>query len=230
MLGTNSVRKQTLGSGESLWVQEVFYSIQGEGPLSGHPAVFVRLAGCNLRCYWCDTEFESSSWCPDLGELLAQVEACREPCCDLAVLTGGEPFRQNIRPLVEALLGKGWRVQIETSGSLWVDLPEDPRLWIVCSPKTARLDSRLARRVTAYKYVIAAGETDEVDGLPAASTQTRGRRARLARPASQAKIYVTPRDDFDSKRNEENLRACADVSLRHGYILNVQVHKLLGLR
>ena len=67
MFGTNPSRKQVLDDGQELWVQEVFYTLQGEGPFSGQPALFIRLAGCNLRCFWCDTEFESSTWRPGLS-------------------------------------------------------------------------------------------------------------------------------------------------------------------
>ena len=61
MFGGNVARKQVLDDGQQLWVQEVFYTLQGEGPWTGHPSIFVRLAGCNLKCFWCDTDFESSN-------------------------------------------------------------------------------------------------------------------------------------------------------------------------
>lgn len=171
MFGDNPARPQELGDGLSLWVQEVFYTLQGEGPFTGHPAVFVRVAGCNLSCFWCDTEFESSTWRPSLDELLEKIASERPAFCDLIVITGGEPFRQNIAPLVHSLLKQNLRVQIETNGTLWVDLPKSDRLHIVCSPKTTRLNEDLVGRIGSYKYIIAAGQTDAVDGLPAASTQ-----------------------------------------------------------
>lgn len=229
MFGTNPARKQVLDAGETLWIQEVFYSLQGEGPLSGEPAVFVRTGGCNLRCFWCDTEFESSAWHPSLDELLARIADERPACADLIVLTGGEPLRQNVRPLVQRLLAQGLRVQIETSGTLWVELPEDPRLSIVCSPKTRRLHPGIVPRVSAFKYVLAAGETDPADGLPSASTQKPGAAARLFRPPAGIPVFVMPRDDGDPGRNREHQRACAAVALRHGYRLCLQTHKLLGL-
>jgi len=228
MFGTNPSRKQVLDDGQELWVQEVFYTLQGEGPFSGQPALFIRLAGCNLRCFWCDTEFESSTWRPGLFDLLSRVEQLRPACCDLVVLTGGEPFRQNIAPLVRALLHRGLRVQIETSGTLWVELPEDDRITIVCSPKSPRLDARLERRISAYKYVLAAGEVD-ADGLPMRSTQVRNRAARIARPRPGAAVYVMPRDDRDPDANTANLAACIEASKQHGYRLTLQLHKLAGL-
>ncbi|MCB9542907.1 MAG: 7-carboxy-7-deazaguanine synthase QueE [Myxococcales bacterium] len=230
MFGRNPVRRQTASPDGRLWVQEVFYTLQGEGPFSGQPAVFVRLSGCNLRCHWCDTEFESSTWTPDLTELLACVDAHVPPVCDLVVLTGGEPLRQDIVPLVAALLERGLRVQIETAGTLWLDLPEHPRLFIVCSPKTGRLDAKLTPRIDAFKYVIAADEVDDDDGLPIMSTQVPGRRARIARPRSGAPVYVMPRDDHDTAANRRNILATAAVATRFGYTMTCQLHKLAELR
>lgn len=230
MFGRNPVRRQTLSADGKLWVQEVFYTLQGEGPFSGQPAVFVRLSGCNLRCYWCDTEFESSTWTPDLTELLACIDDNLSPVCDLVVLTGGEPLRQDIVPLARALLDRGLRVQIETAGTLWLDLPEHPRLFIVCSPKTGRLDPKLIARIDVFKYVIAANEVDDEDGLPTMSTQVKGRRARIARPPPGAKVYVMPRDDHDAEANRHNARATAAVATRFGYTMICQLHKIAELR
>jgi hypothetical protein len=95
-LGDNPIRPQDLGDGQRLWIQEVFYTLQGEGCCAGQPAVFVRLGGCNLGCFWCDTEFESSSDQPTLDQLVERVGQLRPAVCDLVVLTGGEPFRQNV--------------------------------------------------------------------------------------------------------------------------------------
>jgi organic radical activating enzyme len=229
MFGNNPPRKQELRADGQLWVQEVFYTLQGEGPFAGQPAVFVRLAGCNLRCYWCDTEFESSTWVPSLDELVRTVEEQRPPKCDLVVVTGGEPFRQNIAPLLEVLLGRGLRVQIETAGTLWLDIPEHERLFIVCSPKTPRLNAQLEQRINAYKYVLADSEIDVEDGLPTMSTQVRGERARIARPRAGVDVYVMPRDDHDRAKNAAHLATCVEVAKQHGYRLTIQLHKLVGL-
>jgi Organic radical activating enzymes len=230
MRGANPVRAQERGDGATLWIQEIFYTLQGEGPFIGEPSVFVRTGGCNLRCHWCDTDFESSTWHPSLEELLRRIEELRSPSCDLIVLTGGEPLRQNVVPLVRALLGQGLRVQVETNGTLWLaDLPDDPRLTIVCSPKTPSLDVALVPRVSVYKYVLAAGETDAEDGLPTASTQRPGQEARLFRPPPGAAVTVMPRDDGDPAKNAANLKACTEVALAHGYRMSVQLHKLLGI-
>ncbi|MBS2007316.1 MAG: 7-carboxy-7-deazaguanine synthase QueE [Cyanobacteria bacterium SZAS TMP-1] len=229
MLGDNPIRQQELGNGLKLWVQEVFYTLQGEGPFSGQPAVFVRLGGCNLACFWCDTDFESSTWQPDLYELLSKISSVRPAFCDLIVITGGEPFRQNIAPLIENLLARNLRVQIETNGTLWVPLPEDGRLHIVCSPKTARLNEELEGRINSYKYIIAAGQIDNEDGLPVSSTQKAGAEQRIARPRPGSDVYVLPLDNQDPVRNKQNMDECVNVALKHGYRLTLQTHKVVGL-
>ncbi len=234
MKGENVVRAQALNDGQTLWVQEVFYTIQGEGPFSGIPSVFVRLSGCNLKCYWCDTDFESSSWTPSLGELLGKIESVRPPVCDLIVLTGGEPFRQNIAPLVQELLRRGMKVQIETAGTLWVDLPETPELSIVCSPKTRNLNKNLIPRISALKYVLNVGDIASDDGLPIRSTQIPGQETRLFRWSSEHQgqdipIYVMPRDEQDSEENSKNAALCANVAMKYGYCLCLQTHKIINL-
>lgn len=232
MKGRNPIRQQEFSPDGSLRVQEVFYTLQGEGPFTGVPAVFVRLAGCNLACFWCDTDFESSHWTPSLDELLADIEAKRQRVCNLVVITGGEPFRQNIRPLICGLLDRGMNVQIETNGTLWVDLPNDDRITIVCSPKTPVLNPNILARAQVYKYVLAAGETDTADGLPTVSTQRPQESSRVARPPAnpECKIYVMPMDVGDSEHNRLNQQECVDVAMRFGYRLTLQTHKVLNIR
>jgi organic radical activating enzyme len=229
MFGDNPARPQEVGDGLTLWVQEVFYTLQGEGPFSGHPAVFVRLAGCNLSCFWCDTEFESSTWHPSLDELLGKIAGERPAFCDLIVITGGEPFRQNIGPLVKNLLDQNLRVQIETNGTLWVDLPVSNRLHIVCSPKTTRLNEDLVARIGSYKYIIAAGQVDDLDGLPAFSTQKENMPQRIARPIAGPEVYVLPMDSYNPETNEKNTQACVAAALKFGYRLTLQTHKVIGV-
>jgi organic radical activating enzyme len=229
MFGDNPARPQELNDGQSLWVQEVFYTLQGEGPFSGHPAVFVRLAGCNLSCFWCDTEFESSDWHPSLDQLLAVIASSRPAFCDLIVITGGEPFRQNITPLVQNLLSQGLRVQIETNGTLWVELPRHSRLHIVCSPKTTALHKSILKRIGSYKYIIAADQIDEEDGLPAYSTQKADVLQRIARPLEGKDVYVLPMDSYNPEINEKNTQACVASALKFGYRLTLQTHKVVGV-
>lgn len=108
-----------------LRVNELFYSIQGESSYAGWSCIFVRLAGCNLRCTYCDT-----SYAFDQGHEMAVEEVVAEVSRlegELVEVTGGEPLLQEgVYPLVEQLLGKGHRVLVETNGSLDVG-QLDPR-------------------------------------------------------------------------------------------------------
>lgn len=228
MFGQNPIRKQTLVPRGKLWVQSVFHTLQGEGPFSGESALFIRLAGCNLQCFFCDTDFESSSWKPGLEELLVSVEEelAKAPHTKLIVLTGGEPFRQNITPLVNCLLEKGLRVQIETAGTLSLDdFPFGAdNLSIVCSPKTGKLHSDMAA-ATHWKYVIF-DDIDPTDGLPVWSTQIPGRKQRLARPLNNNPIWVMPCDLGDDEKNRKQLHLATSSALQFGHRLGVQLHKL----
>lgn len=227
MFGANPIRKQELRTDGLLWVQEVFRTIQGEGPLAGRPAVFIRLSGCNLACKFCDTEFES-------GEMV-QADAVETEAWRLAhgwkrplfVLTGGEPFRQDIRYLVRRLLQTG-DVQIETAGTLWLDnFPIEAQ--IVVSPKTGKLHERFPGIVRDWKYIIRAGELDPEDGLPMFSPQT-GVKQRLARAIhAEQQVWVQPCDDHELMRNKENLEAAKESALKFGYRLSLQQHKILEL-
>lgn len=229
MFGTNPVRAQEAGDGSSLWVQEIFYTLQGEGPFTGEPSVFIRLGGCNLACYFCDTDFESSTWRPTLAEIFDKVKALQSKA-RLVVITGGEPFRQNIVPLVGGLLERDFTVQLETNGTLYQDLPWCSDLFVVCSPKTPLLNEKLAAHIDAYKYLIKDGETDERDGLPSFSTRQSGAPGAIARPLPGKSVFVMPLDEQDEERNVLNIKASMNAALKYGYRLTLQTHKYLGLR
>ncbi len=100
---------------DTLTVNEIFYSIQGEAADAGRPCAFVRLTGCDLRCRWCDTEYafhEGRSM--TIEQILGRIEAFG---CRLVEVTGGEPLLQSATPrLVKALLDAGYEVLVETGG------------------------------------------------------------------------------------------------------------------
>src|SRR5688572_17257788 len=101
-------------------VSELFYSIQGEGKLTGVPSVFVRASGCNLRCSWCDTPY--ASWDPEgddiaVDEIVRRVAAIR---AKHVVVTGGEPMiMPDVEPLCDALKVRGHHVTIETAATVF---------------------------------------------------------------------------------------------------------------
>lgn len=133
-----------------LQLAEIFYSIQGEGEHTGKPAVFVRLAGCNLSCDFCDTDY-SLKFFATVDDVVAKVRELGQDC-PMVVLTGGEPFAQReAAELIESLRKDGRRVHIESNGTIASDLPED--VWLTVSPKE-RVDERMARRANEVKLIV----------------------------------------------------------------------------
>lgn len=109
---------------DSLVINEIFFSIQGESSYAGLPCVFVRLTYCNLRCSWCDTEYAFyEGERQDVDKVIEKV--CAYPC-DLVEVTGGEPLLQkNVHRLIKGLLDRGKKVLVETGGH--VDISEVDR-------------------------------------------------------------------------------------------------------
>jgi 7-carboxy-7-deazaguanine synthase len=105
---------------------ELYKSVQGESSFAGMPCIFVRFAGCNLRCAWCDSEYTFTGGKPFTeDEIVAQIEALAP--CKLIEFTGGEPMLQakELLPLMQRLLGQNYTLMIETSGERpLVDVPK----------------------------------------------------------------------------------------------------------
>ena len=133
-----------------LALSEIFYSIQGEGTWTGTPAVFIRLAGCNLACDFCDTDYSAKSF----ATVAQAIDAVRKAGgdCPTVILTGGEPLAQTeTLELIEALRRDGRRVHIESNGTIFTALPQD--VWLCVSPKD-RVDARMASRANEAKLIV----------------------------------------------------------------------------
>jgi 7-carboxy-7-deazaguanine synthase len=213
----------------SLDVVDVFDTFQGEGPFAGTPAVFVRLAGCNLTCPGCDTDYTSRRSRFYKTDLLNPIRRLRS--FGLVVLTGGEPFRQNIGPLTELLIDDGYSVQVETNGTYYLyKFPyKSDQVSVVVSPKTPAINPSLLPYVHSYKFILKAGFVDQKDGLP---FRTLGRENSVARPPvhfPKSGVFVQPADEQDPIENEKNLHAAMESCRRFGYRLSLQLHKQLGL-
>ena len=144
-----------------LTVNEIFFSIQGEGTRAGQPCAFLRLTGCPLRCVWCDTAYAFHEG-EKRGEDEVMAELARFPT-RLLCLTGGEPLAQPAAfGFVGRLLDAGWDVLVETSGHVPLD-PLDPRAVAIMDVKTpgsgesARMEWRnldLLKGTDEVKFVI----------------------------------------------------------------------------
>lgn len=256
MFGKNAISKYDPSTGDFLYVQEVFHTLQGEGMSAGRPAVFVRLAGCNLACYFCDTEFGDFSWTPSVkDELVPQImELCEKHSTSLVVITGGEPMRQDITKLIKELVGQGIFVEIETSGSLWcASSPTSSRykhdgatdaldameqlmysgmVAITVSPKTPILHEKIRRYASAWKYIITLDGPVGDDGLPVSSTQRQSKPAILGRPPegiAPHKVFLQPCDEYRDRHYPRLVKKTVDLCKQHGYRLSLQVHKVVGL-
>lgn len=237
ILNNQPIEKVIKSDGRILDVHSIFLTIQGEGPFSGTPAIFVRLAGCQLKCPLCDTDYTSNRSKMAIWEILDRVKELANRQTRLVVITGGEPFRQSLGPLFRALEANSFYVQVETNGALE---PPDRRyentpayeqgVHIVCSPKTGFVHKKIWSSACCVKYVLSHDSVAEDDGLP---IRALGHVAnpRLARPPStwRRPIYIQPADHQDPTINELNIRACVKSAIEHGYVLQLQIHKYLGV-
>ena len=194
-------------------VNEIFYSLQGEGYYSGTPAVFVRLSGCNLRCPFCDTQHDSGSVMSeeDIVETVKQYPARH------VVITGGEPSLQLTESLVGALHADGRYVAVETNGTRMLPPNVD---WITLSPKSAYVDSAevVLTRADEVKVIY--------DGIhdPAAQLST------LHSPLSTL-TFLQPCDTGDAAKNRQITAAAVEYVKRHPeWRLSLQIHKLLNIQ
>lgn len=219
--------KQIKRADGSLDIYKIFPTIQGEGPFAGQRAIFVRLAGCNLQCPLCDTDYTSHRVLIAPHDLIELVRMHGGPG-QLVVLTGGEPFRQDLKPVIDLLLEAGFKVQLETNGTLYQELPYH-QITVICSPKTGSVHRKLAPYIHSYKYVLN-GKPSEEDGLPM-SALDHSASPRLARPHANFRgiTYIQPADLQDAQLNASNLENCITSVQKHGYTLGLQLHKIIHM-
>lgn len=195
---------------------EVFESLQGEGRNAGRPCVFVRFAGCNLDCPWCDTDVRPR-FSASLSELVAEILAFKSRS---VVLTGGEPSVQGGMPeLVSALRDAGCWLAVETNG---ISAPD----WfasvdyVACSPKVEQAlryrEGGALRRCDEVRIVA----SDGVDAVVAFAQEMRKR-------MTATDYYVSP-CERDGKMDFATAKAV--LSRLGDWSLSVQLHKLLGFR
>ncbi len=225
MFGKNQILKPETHDGSHLNVQEIFPTLQGEGCYVGYPAVFVRLGGCNLACDFCDTEFETYQNF-SLQKILDEVQKIsknseEKVVRNLVVITGGEPMRQPIERLCEELIKLNFLVQIETNGTIFRKLP--PQVKIICSPKITnkkyhQIRSDLLLRINAFKFIISKNKKNYQEVAEVGQTK------------SKIPVYIQPMDEYDETKNQANLQHVLDLSQKHGYLVSLQIHKILKIK
>jgi organic radical activating enzyme len=204
---------------EVLRVFGIWKTIQGEGPYAGTPAVFIRLAGCNLSCPWCDTDHNSQVETKSVQQILEEVELVAG-AARLVVVTGGEPFLQKGAGELLGALSCSYSVQVETNGTLPPPRNMPRNVMVVCSPKPGHMiHEGWKYNFDAWKYVVRDGEVDE-RGLPFDTSRP---------PPAVSCIYIQPMDEHDEEKNKRNVELAVRICLTFGYKLSLQQHKIIGV-
>ncbi len=233
------------GESDGLPINELFYSLQGEGKLAGIPSVFVRTSGCNLRCWFCDSYH--TSWEPthawlDVDEILEEVESYPE--AEHVVVTGGEPMiHDEIEPLLDRLSKRGYHITVETNGTIHRAAPMDlasisPKL--TSSTPTSEVDPKgdgewadrhadrridhdaLAELVEAYEFQLKFVVTGPED-LPEITELLSNLRDVSSATIRDSDVLLMPegttRDELD--RNRETV---AELATEHGFRYTPRIH------
>ena len=192
-------------------INEIFYSLQGEGFHAGTSAVFVRFSGCNLRCTFCDTQHQA-------GKMMSSHEIVDEvnnyPLAPLIVLTGGEPSLFIDEAFVEELKQKtGKTIAIETNGTRTLPNNLD---WVTFSPKSAfeggDLEPCVLRHCDELKVVCLGQDLAQYDGIEAKHR------------------FLQPCFCEDEVQRKANMKACVDAVMQNpGWRLSLQIHRVLNI-
>ena len=221
---------------KSLLVNEIFYTLQGEGCRSGQPSIFIRLAECNLECSFCDTEFESGRLF-ELNELLEQL---KQYPCNWIVWTGGEPLLQLDFKAAEFFNKAGYCQSVETNGSVKMFNPisrsdmTDSGDWISVIDLIS-ISPKVAEHVIKQNF-----EHIGFDLLPSSLkielryARHKGHSALPDPPIAAHHHYISPIFDGDNP-NAENIAHCIKLIMEGDYnspyywALSLQAHKFVGL-
>ncbi|HHU42271.1 MAG TPA: radical SAM protein [Fermentimonas caenicola] len=192
----------------NLNVNEIFYSLQGEGGRTGQASIFIRLAKCNLACSFCDTDFERGVKM-SLEEVFKEIEKYN---CKWIIWTGGEPALQLNDKIVAFFKERGYLQAIETNGTKRIPSGID---YITCSPKqNFEIVKELIPEVDELRFPIQKG-----DPLPDISILPKTNR-----------YLLSPIFDND-KVIQENVDYCISLIKDNPvWALSLQTHKLIGIR
>ncbi len=230
---------------DGLPINELFYSIQGEGNLAGIPSVFIRTSGCNLRCWFCDSYH--TSWDPthawmEIDAIVDEVETHEQ--ADHVVITGGEPMiHDEIEPLIERLADSGYHITVETNGTIYREVPIDlasisPKL--ASSTPTAERDPKgdgewderheerridmnaLTRLVDSYesqlKFVVTNdGDMDEITSL------VEDLRSATETAVQNSEVLLMP-EGMTTDRLAETRQPTAELAMEYGYQFTPRLH------
>lgn len=192
----------------SLNINEIFYSLQGEGGRTGQASIFIRLAKCNLACSFCDTDFERGVKMT-LEEIIQEIDKYN---CKWIIWTGGEPSLQLTDEIIAFFKEKGYLQAIETNGTKRIPEGID---YITCSPKqNFELVRELIPEVDELRFPIQKGDTiPDISILP------------------KTKRYLLSPIFDDNNIIQENVDYCITlIKDNPTWALSLQIHKLIGIR
>ena len=193
-------------------INEIFYSLQGEGRHTGRAAAFVRFSGCNLKCPFCDTDFDSHIEMT-ADEIIGAIAPWRK--CGFVVLTGGEPALQIDDSLIETLHQAGFFVAVETNGTHTLPSTVD---WITWSPKDLFVNNvppLSLSKIDEIKVVFDGEHNPEC----------------YSNISRDAYLSLQPCDTGDEERNRQITAKCIDYILHHPHWhLSLQTHKITNIR
>ena len=187
-------------------VNEIFYSLQGEGAYTGTASIFIRLSGCNLACDFCDTKHQpyKDYTKEEIAREIAVYEAKN------IVFTGGEPSLQLDAETIDYFHKLGYFIQVETNGTRKLPYNVD---WVTCSPKSQNI---VIQRIDELKVVHTGQALSFYEEMPIEHPECR---------------YLQPCDERDPVRNAENFARAVDYIKAHPvWKLSLQTHKLTGIK
>lgn len=204
---------------QSLKVNEIFYSLQGEGLRQGEPSIFIRLAGCNLHCYFCDTEFETYRILT-LDEILNQIKLYKSKWI---IWTGGEPTLQLSDEIVAYFKNYNYYQAIETNGTNRVPDGID---YICISPKVALhvLEKNFKNRIIDEIRL-----PFDLNNSKYSPEQLKQYITLLEQKLQVKRIVISPLFAGDVISNE-NLKSAIEFCLENNLRFSIQIHKLINIR
>lgn len=184
-------------------VNEIFYSLQGEGRNTGRVAVFIRFSGCNLKCSFCDTDFDAYREM-SVEDIVAAIRQWKQAA--FVVLTGGEPALQADKKLIDSLHVEGFCVAMESNGT---KQPPPGLDWLTVSPKVRPV----VTRCNELKCIFDGQKPVDDFGIEADY------------------YYLQPCDTGDDVQNKAVMQACIHYIISHPkWRLSLQTHKMIGFK
>lgn len=217
------------------YINEIFVTLQGEASYAGIPSIFIRLQGCDVGCPWCDTKHtwllnnkitflmmlekneNSQAYAEVTLQELSNYLKNNYQHIKHVVITGGEPAMYDLMPLCQLLNNLGKTVQIETSGTYQLLIPEN--VWVTLSPKISMPNNKEVLQssvIRANEIKMPIGKMQDIIKL---------KKLIIDNSIIDKKIYLQP-----LSQNPTATKICIEQAIENNWILSVQMHKYLDIR